>query len=166
MTRQLLIITSILLIISACGQNSFERTKDKNSVMVSVNILNTYQDTIPPKDNLKIVRQFAEEFSPDTTTQNGLSKMNDFPDSIVKAFKELRLDLKNQEKYLTLIYLKVYRGHLQCCHQSYELRKKTNIKGIDSVADPLLFEYNFITKQFDNKRRIEMITSGIADIWV
>src|SRR5690606_14399277 len=111
-------------------------------------------------------RQFAENFVPDTTMQSGMRKMNNFPDSVVKAFKAIRADRQNQEKYLTLVYLKIYRGHLQCCHQSYELRAKPNSIGIDSIADPLLFEYNLITKQFDDNKRIEMITSGIADTWV
>ena len=55
---------------------------------------------------------------------------------------------------------------MQCCHQSYELRVKPFVLGIDSIADPLVFEFNLITKQFDNNKRIEMITSGLAHSWV
>lgn len=154
------------MIISACGQNSIDSKKAQSYKAVSVDTIIASNDTISSQDNLKIARQFAEGFLPDTTMQSGMRKMNNFPDSVVKAFKAIRADRQNQEKYLTLIYLKIYRGHLQCCHQSYELRTKPNSIGIDSIADPLLFEYNLITKQFDNDKRIEMITSGIADTWV
>ena len=125
---------------------------------------------IPPTDNLKIARQFAEDFIPDTTMKDGFKKMNNFPDSVVKAFKAIRSDRPNQEKYLTLLYLKILRGHLQCCHQTYELRKTSktmwNTKGIDSVADPLLYEYNFTIKMFDNNRRYEFIASSLAETWL
>lgn len=166
MTRQLLIITTISLFISACRQNSNGTPKIETLNTVSADSAIAIKDTISSQDNLKIARQFAEEFLPDTTMQSGMRKMNNFPDSIVKAFKAIRIDQQNQEKYLTQIYLKIYRGHLQCCHQSYELRKKPTGIGIDSVADPLLFEYNLITKQFDNNKKIEIIASGIAETWV
>ncbi len=151
------------MIIFACGQSSIDNKKAVNSKVVSAD---TAIASISHQVNLKIVRQFAENFVPDTTMQSGMKKMNNFPDSVVKAFKAIRADRQNQEKYLTLIYLKIYRGHLQCCHQSYELRTKTNSMGIDSIADPLLFEYNLIIKQFDKDKRIEMINSSMADSWV
>ena len=135
-------------------------------MVVSADTAIASNDTISHQDNLKIARQFAENFAPDSTMQSGMRKTNYFPDSVVEAFKAIRADQQNQEKYLTLIYLKIYRGHLQCCHQSYELRAKPNSIGIDSISDPLLFEYNLITKLFDNNSRIEIITSGIADTWV
>jgi hypothetical protein len=166
MTRQLYIISTTLLIISACGQYSIDDKKAVNLKVVSADTAIVLNDTIPPQDNLEIARQFAENFLPDTTMESGMKKMNTFPDSVVKAFKAIRTDRQNQERYLTLIYLKIYRGHLQCCHQSYELRAKPNGIGIDSIADPLLFEYNLITKQFDNNKGIEMINSAIADTWV
>lgn len=166
MTRQLLIITTCFFIISACRQNSIDRKKTESSNAVIADTSLAFNHNISPQDNLEIARQFAENFLPDTTIQNGIKKMNTFPDSVVKAFKAIRIDRQNQEKYLTLLYLKIYRGHLQCCHQSYELRVKPNSIGIDSIADPLLFQYNLIIKQFDNNKSIEMITSNIADTWV
>lgn len=166
MTRQIIIISTILLIISACRQNTSENKNSISSHVASAAKEIASHDSIYHQNNLKIVRKFAEEFLPDTTIQNGMNKMNSFPDSIIKAFKELRTDRENQEMYLTLIYLKIYRGHLQCCHQSYELRANPNPLGIDSITDPLLFEYNLITKQFDNDKPIELISSDIAYSWV
>ncbi len=150
--------TYLLLFIyflSSCGQNSIENKKAARTVELTSDITIDSNETIHPQNNLNIVKQFVEEFLPDTIIQNGMRKMNTFPDSVVKAFKALRLNRQKQEKYLTLLYLKIYRGHLQCCYQSFELRKKPNIIGIDSIADPLLFEYNLITKQFNSKSRIE-----------
>jgi len=165
MTQHLIFLSIILLIISSCGQNSFDR-KAKSSDTVSSDTAIGLPNVINLQDNLIIAREFAENFLPDTTMQDGLKKMNNFPDNVVRAFKALRFDRVNQEKYLTLVYLKIYRGHLQCCHQSYELRVNLNSIGIDSITDPLLFEYNLITNQFDNNKRIERISSGIADSWV
>jgi hypothetical protein len=92
--------------------------------------------------------------------------MNTLPDSVIVAFKNIRMEPDSQEKYLSLLYLKIYRGHLQCCRRGFELRFNFNVNGIDSISDPLLYEYNLLTKQFDATKRIEMITSGIAEIWV
>ena len=165
MTVQQIKILTISIVISACGQSSVDSKKENVKDSKQIDSVVVSQGNSQTIDNLNIARQFSENFTPDTTTENGFDKMFTFPDSVVTAFKSLRLDRPNQEKYLTLLYLKIYRGHLQCCHQSYELRKNPS-KGIDSITDPLLYEYNLIIKLFDSNKSIEMVGSGIAHNWV
>lgn len=167
MTLQQLKILTTLIIISACGHSTIESKKNDKVNTVLSDSITIVNENIRVRDNIEIAKQFSENFNPDTTIKNGFAQMFNFPDSVVSAFKALRSDRKNQEKYLTLLYLKIYRGHLQCCHQSYEIRKTIRQDiGIDSISDPLLYEFNLITKQFDSRKRIEMISSGIADNWL
>lgn len=63
---------------------------------------------------------------------------------------------------LSLVFLRIYRSHLACCHQGYELRTVTGMKGISKEADPLLFWYNEAIGRFSNLGGIEMVHSYIA----
>ena len=51
-----------------------------NSILGSIPIWISYwiaiasNDTVPHQDNLKIARQFAENFAPDTTMESGMRK--------------------------------------------------------------------------------------------
>lgn len=116
------------------------------------------------QDNLKIAKEFAESYLPDSIPNKGVEELRDIPDSVVYAFRNLD-NKEAKEKYLVLIFLKLYRSHMQCCHQSYDLRTKFSNK-IDSITDPLLFEYNLVTKQYTNDKPIEFIPSFIAERWV
>ncbi len=158
-------ILAISTIISACGYFSVDNRKCETMDTTHTDSWEAFQESSQTIDNLSRVRQFAENFTSDTTEQSRFNKTFTFPDSVVMAFKSLRSDSINQEKYLTLLYLKIYRRHLQCCHQSYELRENS-AGGIDSIADPLLYEYNRITNFFDSNKSIERIGSGFAEAWV
>jgi hypothetical protein len=116
------------------------------------------------QDNLKIAKEFAESYRPDSIPNNGIDELTNIPDSVVYAFRNLN-NKEAKEKYLTLVFLKLYRAHMQCCHQLYDLRTKFSNK-IDSTTDPLLFEYNLATKQYNNNKPIEFIPSSIAKAWV
>ena len=164
MSLQQLIILLVYLILSACKHSTLDNKNETLDVYLKDGKIDTIANS-NTTDNLKIAKQFAETFVPDTTIQSGFNKSFTFPDSVVTAFKFLRSDKPNQEKYLTLLYLKIYRGQLQCCHQSFELRRNLT-KGIDSILDPLLFEFNNITKFYNSNERIEMIGSGIGVVWV
>jgi hypothetical protein len=118
------------------------------------------------KTSLRIASDFAIKYQPDSFPYDHVAKLKDVPDRVVQAFKKLRvLDSASCGRYLTLIYLKLYLDHLRCCHQSYEVRNKFAL-GIDSVADPLLFEYVQLTKLYDTRKHIEFISSGIGEHWV
>ncbi len=144
----------VILFLSSCGLNS-ENVKNDN-----------VKDTVSKQGYLKIAQQFSETFVMDTILNNAMKQIHNFPDSIITAFKAIRFNKEEQEKYLTLLYLKIYTGHLICCHQSYELRKNPNAIGIDSLADPLLYEYNLITHQFNQNKRIEFVSSALAYSWI
>jgi hypothetical protein len=116
--------------------------------------------------NLRIASAFAIKYQPDSFAYAKIAKLKDVPDSVVQAFKNLRVvDSASCGRYLTLIYLKLYLDHLRCCHQSYEVRNKFG-PNIDSVADPLLLEYVRLTKIYDINKPIEFISSGIGENWV
>jgi hypothetical protein len=118
------------------------------------------------QDHLKLAKEFAETYSPDPFGKTGVTEVPSVPDSVLVAFKALgNIDKAAEEKYLTLIFLKLYRAHMQCCHQSYELRKNS-AANIDSISDPLLYEYNLATRQFNPDKRIEFVSSHIAQSWV
>ncbi len=112
-------------------------------------------------------KKFAENYKPVSNSEFGIATLTNIPDSIVYSFRQLRLHSNNEYvKYLTLILVRVYRTHLKCCHQGYEMRNKPSGKGIDSIADPLLYEFNLISKTFENNKPIEFINSGIGHSWL
>ncbi|MBP6391818.1 MAG: hypothetical protein KA175_14380 [Flavobacteriales bacterium] len=77
------------------------------------------------------------------------------------AFERLgTIDKAAQEKLLTLLFLKVYRAHLECCHQSYDLR--TSPIGSDRNKDPLVFQFVELLKYQQGDVRLDFISSEIA----
>jgi hypothetical protein len=115
---------------------------------------------------LKIVRDFSNCFEPDSSAYTGIGSLQNVPDSIIQAFKILKQsDTLSHKRYLIVIFLKLYLDHLRCCHQGYELRDPFTLY-IDSVANPMLYEFNLATKMFDLKTHHEFINSGIAHTYV
>ena len=110
-----------------------------------------------------IFKKYVSEFVPDTSIEDGMTKY-EIPDSVVKSLKELRIDPEIQLNYLSIYFLKVYRGHLICCHQGYELRNYFDLKnlGIDSINDPFLYEFNEITNVITKNKPVEFINSNLA----
>jgi len=112
---------------------------------------------------LQIARTFAEQYEPRTDDVEQLKKV---PANVIKAFEHLSTSEKAAcEKYLSLIFIRIYRAHLECCNQSYELRTWAS-SGIDRTADPLLFIFNGITGKYATDKPIEFISSGMAYDWV
>ena len=113
--------------------------------------------------DLMVVKAFAENYAPDRESP---AQLENVPAEVVLAFEKLRKsDPSSCEKYLALVFVKLYRSHLECCNQSYELRTKP-LGGIDKAADPLLFEFNSLTKMLDSSKPIEFISSGRPYNWV
>lgn len=116
----------------------------------------TYQkDT----DARKILKTFAENYEPK-------NKINQPPDMLPKVSESIKKAIYEAdtagEKYLTLIILKLYRAHLECCNQSYELRPDSEL---NIVSNPILNEFLKITKQYSSTKYIEFIPSSIAYEW-
>lgn len=139
------------------------------SVHITLNKLNMTSDTtnhFANQNHLKIAREFAESYQPDLIPNKVVTSVPRFADSVLIAFKALAYrDEEAAKRYLTLIFLKLYRAHRQCCHQSYELRENS-IERIDSTKDPLLFEFNRVAKFYGNSERIKFVSSGISKAWV
>lgn len=114
------------------------------------------------KTSLEIVKVFAESYSPKGMKGNTIPMIEDAtPDEIITAVNNLK-NMQSHEKYLTLIFLKLYRSHLECCNQSYEVRGyMADDYSIDSARSPLLYEFNRLTKLF-NPRHAEFIPSHLA----
>ncbi len=113
--------------------------------------------------DLMLVKAFAENYAPN---RDSPAQLENVPAEVARAFENLRnSDPSSCEKYLALVFVKLYRSHLECCNQSYELRTKPS-SGIDKTADPLLFVFNSITKMFDASKTIEFISSEMPYEWV
>lgn len=112
------------------------------------------------KNCLQYVKEYAESFFPDSSSS---ASPKNAPDSIVSSFLALKTTDHNLfEKYLTLVFIKIYRAHLQCCHQSYELRGKVP----KNNKDTLVKEFIEMVKYFPLEKDHEFIPSHIAKKWV
>ncbi|MFA7380517.1 MAG: hypothetical protein WC150_08660 [Bacteroidia bacterium] len=109
----------------------------------------------------QIFIDFATNYNPSGTPNSGVATLPETPDSIYQALRFVkRTQPKVFEKYLTLIFVKLYSAHLECCHQSYEVRRKSST--INKEHEPLVYEFNTLTKTFPVGKPIEFISSAIG----
>lgn len=163
-----------ILLIASCGQTVNENpeaiTVDSSELKLeSIEIKST--DTLatveksPELDSLKsleIFKEFALNYNPTRKPNSGVAMLPETSDPVLKAIETLKTSQpKEFEKYLTLIFVKLYSAHLECCHQSYEIRQQPP-SGLDRVKDPLVCEFNDLTETFTDNKRIEFISSGIV----
>ncbi|WP_167342078.1 hypothetical protein [Nonlabens sp. SY33080] len=111
----------------------------------------------------KYVSEFALNFTP-----KGTSALDSIPENIIKGFRELRtIDKSAHEKYLTLIFTKLYAEHLQCCHQSYIIEHFPADKTeYDFDKLTMVNEFAFMSNYLDNEKLPEIWTSGIIEKWL
>lgn len=164
----LICLGAILLIASCKSETRDKKTTNSNKEKIDT-VSNKFE--ILSNDSLSVLlkraKKFAEEYNPISNSELGIALLTNVPDSIVYSFKQLRVrGNKEHVKYLVLVLVKVYRTHLKCCHQGYELRNKPYSLGIDSISDPLLYEFNKVSKIFDPVNRIEFINSGFWQTWL
>ena len=109
------------------------------------------------------VSDFALNFSP-----KGASALDSIPENIVKGFRELRnIDKKVHEKYVTLIFTKLYAEHLQCCHQSYIIENFPADKSeYDFNKLTMVNEFAFMSNYLDDEQLPEIWSSGIIEKWL
>jgi hypothetical protein len=155
------IIYAVGLIVSLCKCRT-----DSDKEQTSLNTVGQTNNAFEYQNHLEVVKKFATNFQPDSLPYDHIGTLGNPPDSVVYAFKALRqLDTVSHKRYLTVIFLKLYLDHLRCCHQSYEIRSESNAP-IDSVADPLAYEYLLATRFFNTTQSIEMLNSGIGDTYL
>ena len=98
------LLIPILFLLFNCNQ---KREKSENR-------LNSSSES-ETRDYKKVLHEFTLNYSP-----KGASALDSIPENIIKGFRELRtIDKNAHEKYVTLIFSKLYAEHLECCHQSY-----------------------------------------------
>jgi hypothetical protein len=115
------------------------------------------------RNYVKEVSEFALNYSP-----KGASALDSIPENIIKGFRELRtIDKNAHEKYVTLIFTKLYAEHLQCCHQSYIIENFPADKS-DYDFDKLTMvnEFAFMSNYLDDEKLPEIWTSGIIEKWL
>lgn len=125
-------------------------------IVFSFFITDLHADSIDSCTNK--IRKFAEEYSPNAS-------MNESPVIPPLLSSDLvycldKITEKDKQIYVTLIFLKIYRAHLQCCNQSYDLRDN---EPLDSVHTKLLWVFLSLNKlEYDLTKPIEFIPSSIA----
>jgi len=151
-----------ILILTVLVISCTDQADQANKITSSVNDLSENYST--EKAHL-IAKNYSLAYLPDSMPYEGIGKLNNVPDSVVQAFKILRrADSAAHNKWLTVIFLKLSLDHLRCCRHHFEVRNKP---GLDSISDPLLYEYLITTKVFDVTKRIEFINSGrLPELWL
>ena len=141
-------ILVLLIIFSSCnGSNSAQsiEKQDKSSIT-------------------NRLQKFAEDYTPRNTHNVGPDKVPKITDKIraIIYTRDSSTILEN-EKYITLILLKLYRSHLECCNQSYELRE---INKLDSLDTPIIYAFLRYTNLYDLRKPIKFIPSSISYEWI
>jgi hypothetical protein len=156
MIKSKIALVPFLLIFLACRNNNPSKNFNKFSS----------NDSASDMVALETIINFSKIFEPDSSSYEGIGTVKNIPDSIVSAFKILRAtDTLAHKKYLMVVFLKLHLDHLRCCHQSYELREPFT-GYVDSVSNPMLYEFNLATKMFDLNKYHEFISSAIAKKYI
>jgi hypothetical protein len=113
--------------------------------------------------SIKIFQTFSENFLPTRKPNSRVAMLPEVPDTVLQALRVVKKSHpKEFEKYLTLIFIKLYSAHLECCHQSYEIRKLPLSGNLDKNRDPLIYEFNILANKYVEGKPIEFISSSIG----
>ena len=116
---------------------------------------------IEKQDFKKIVTGFAQKYSPKSS-----ENLDSIPIEVIKAFTELRtIDKDAHERYVTLIFAKLYAEHLTCCHQSYIIANRDN-NDFDKNKVSMVNEFAYISGYLDYEKPPEVWGSGIFEKWI
>ena len=134
----------------------------------SVNLTETKSELITQTESEtrnieKEIAKYSLNYSP-----KGTSALDSIPVKIIEDFKVLRtIDKDAHERYVTLIFTKLYAEHLECCHQSYIIE---NFRSAGSEYDfdklTMVNEFAFMSGYLDKKNLPEIWTSGIIEKWL
>ena len=127
--------------------------------LIIIFLLSVSGDLTAQTSGVKKVKAFALAYEP-TPVEGKRVTLETIPTSISDEFRALRKNNQKYEEHLVLIFAKVLRYHLDCCHQSYELRIK-NTQSITS-EDPLVFELMTLTDRYTIDTPVELLTSAVV----
>ncbi len=106
------------------------------------------------KKNYNSLKEFAQEF-------NDNFRLPIINNNIKNDIINLRYSDKHElEKYISLVLLKVYKSHLICCSQGYDIGSGYHDQ--DSLFRPLQYEFY----KFSEYKRHEGLHSGVIYEWV
>lgn len=168
--KRLVYILPILLFACELPSNQVNANSSANEggqlrlLATTSDITEVKKDTVNSDSlkSLEILKTFAEAYSPTRQPNSWIEKLPEAPDSVLRAISIVKASQpKEFERYLTLIFVKLYSAHLECCHQSYEIRKQPS-RGLDKKRDPLVYEFNTLAKMFPDGKPIELISSDIG----
>ncbi len=150
----------ILLLLIGCNQKQkqidtwnervaeFEETKTSESEFKSQNLK-------------KNVAEFSKQYAP-----NRSESLDSIPIDIIKEFEKLRtIDKNAHEKYVTLIFTKLYAEHLRCCHQGYIIASRFK-NDFDKDKVSMVNEFAFISNYVNYEKLPEAWSSGIFEKWL
>lgn len=171
--KRLLFIFSILLIVS-CGHKTSDSSQElaipeslENKINQTDQIAGTLQALEQPNvldsvKSIEVFKDFAMDYSPSRKPNVGAAKLPELSDSVLSAMAIIKTSRPEEfEKYLMLIFVKLYSAHLECCHQSYEIRRQPTGR-LNRGKDPLVYEFNDITKKYKDNEQIEFMPSSIG----
>jgi len=148
----------ILFLLFNCNR---KQEKSENGINSKSELIT--QTELEIREYKKEIPEFSLSFSP-----KGASALDSIPENIIKGFKELRtIDKNAHEKYVTLIFTKLYAEHLQCCHQSYIIEQFPIEKSeYDFDKLTMVNEFAFMSSYLDKDDLPEVWTSGIIEKWL
>ena len=150
----------ILFLLISCNQK--QKQIDKRNVRIAeFEETKNSESEIKTQDFKKIVAEFSEQYEPKRS-----ANFDSIPIDIIKAFKELRtIDKDAHEKYVTLIFTKLYAEHLQCCHQGYIIANRFK-NDFDQEKVSMVNEFIFMSNYVNYEKLPEAWSSGIIEKWL
>ena len=160
----------IICFLLSCGNKKVDNNETVSEIDSSIVILPLGVSTVDAISHLDSLVSFYNSES-----------RHEFPfDSLKTKPSLLELRTNNEDTlkyYLTLLLIKKYKYHIECCNQGYELRNQNSNKtvGIDTLADPMLYEFLRFSESFEDiglpvnsllNNRVEFMNSGIIMDWL
>ena len=148
----------IALLLFSCSHPSVENHTDETEA----NPNSTKTENVDTLRNVNTANFFVHHYNPNRKSNSGIARLPVPSDSIVSAFLFVKDNYPDKfETQLTILLLKLYRAHLECCHQSYEIRQEPSTE-LSPTRDFLVYEFNLLSHQFPANKRLELITSTIG----
>lgn len=152
----------IFFFIYSCSDSN--SNKDSGNIHISTVQKDTITDTqhfsIAPS---KVFEQYALNYKPMQTVNSANIALPQINDTLKFAIDSLfKIDTSNLRRWTALILIKQFFHHLECCHQSYELRNGYDENGkLDKATNPVLFAFLNLTNQMEiGSSKNEFLSSG------